>query len=124
MITTLLVILGLVALVLIAAALKPADFRVTRHAVISAPPAAVFAHVNEFRQWLGWSPWEKVDPALKRTYEGPSAGIGAVYSWEGDKNVGSGRMTILESRPGELIRIKLEFFKPMALSMPWIGNGM
>ena len=70
--------------------------------------------MNDFQNWRGWSPWEKVDPALKRSYEGPKAGTGAIYAWQGNKDVGEGRMTITESRPGELVRIKLEFFKPFA----------
>jgi hypothetical protein len=79
-----------------------------------APAAAAFAQVNDFHNWRAWSPWEKIDPALKRSYEGPQAGAGATYAWQGNKDVGEGRMTILESRPGELVRIKLEFFKPFA----------
>ncbi len=91
---------------------RPADFRVTRSTAVSAPAAVVFAQVNDLRQWKAWSPWEKMDPALKRTFEGPSAGTGASYSWAGNKKVGEGRMTIMESRPNDLIRIKLEFLKP------------
>jgi hypothetical protein len=91
---------------------RPADFRVTRSIAVSAPAAVVFAQVNDLRQWKAWSPWEKMDPALKRTFEGPSAGTGASYSWAGNKKVGEGRMTIMESRPNDLIRIKLEFLKP------------
>ena len=79
-----------------------------------APAAAAHAQVNDFHNWQAWSPWEKVDPALKRSYEGPNAGTGAIYAWQGNKDVGEGRMTIVESRPGELVRIKLEFFKPFA----------
>ena len=81
--------------------------------VVALQPAA-FAQVNDFQNWQAWSPWEKVDPALKRSYEGPKAGTGAVYAWQGNREVGEGRMTITESRPGELVRIRLEFFKPMA----------
>ncbi len=91
---------------------RPADFRVTRSTAVSAPAAVVFAQVNDLRQWKAWSPWEKLDPALKRTFEGPSAGTGASYSWAGNKMVGEARMTIMESRPNGLIRIKLEFLKP------------
>lgn len=114
MITTLLILLGLIALILIAASFKPSEFRIARHAVVSAPPEAVFPHVNELRRWAAWSPWEKLDPAMHRTFSGPAAGPGAIYAWDGNREVGAGRMTILESRPGELIRLKLEFFKPMA----------
>lgn len=114
MITALLIILGALALVVIVAALQPSQFRITRQAVIGAPPETVFAQVNDLPRWQAWSPWEKLDPAMKRTLAGPPAGVGAVYAWEGNRRVGSGRMTITESRPAELVRLKLEFFKPMA----------
>jgi uncharacterized protein YndB with AHSA1/START domain len=93
-------------------AVQPVDFRVTRSATIAAPPAAVFAQVNDLHNWQAWSPWERLDPGLKRSYEGAPAGTGAVYAWVGDKNVGEGRMTVTESRPSELIRLELEFLKP------------
>jgi hypothetical protein len=94
--------------------LQPSDFKIERSATMRAPAPAAFAQVNDFQNWRAWSPWEKVDPALKRQYEGPKAGNGAVYAWQGNKDVGEGRMTITESKPGELVRIKLEFFKPFA----------
>ena len=103
-----------VVVFLIVVALQPSDFRVERSATMRAPAPTAFAQVNDFQNWRVWSPWEKVDPALKRQYEGPKAGTGAVYAWQGNKDVGEGRMTITESRPGELVRIKLEFFKPFA----------
>jgi Polyketide cyclase / dehydrase and lipid transport len=95
-------------------ALQSAQLYVTRTATLSAPAPAVFAQVNDFHRWTAWSPWEKIDPALKRSYEGPSVGTGAIYSWIGNKQVGEGRMTILESHPHDFIRIKLEFLKPFA----------
>jgi len=95
-------------------ALQPSEFRVARSTTISAPPAAVFAQVNDFHKWEAWNPWGKIDPAMKQAYEGAPAGIGAIYTWTGNKEVGEGRMTITESRPSELIRITLEFFKPFA----------
>ena len=110
-------LLGIAAVIVVFAvfvALQPADFRIERSATMRAPAPAAFAQVNDFQNWRAWSPWEKVDPALKRSYEGPKAGPGAVYAWQGNKDVGEGRMTITESRPGELVRIKLEFFKPFA----------
>jgi hypothetical protein len=111
---TLLGLGGVIVVFLIVVAMQPADFRIERSATMRAPAAAAHAQVNDFHNWQAWSPWEKVDPALKRSYEGPDAGTGAVYAWQGNKDVGEGRMTIMESRPGELVRIKLEFFKPFA----------
>src|SRR5262245_59060488 len=105
---------GVIVVFLVVVALQPDNFRVERSASMRAPASAAFAQVNDFQNWRAWSPWEKVDPALKRTYEGPKAGTGAVYAWQGNKDVGEGRMTITDSRPGELVRIKLEFFKPFA----------
>ena len=102
------VVLGLAAFI----ATRPAEFRVTRTATYAAPAPAVFAQVNELRKWEAWSPWAKKDPQIKHAYEGPAAGAGAVTSWVGNKDVGEGRMSIVESRPAELIRFKLEFFKP------------
>lgn len=91
---------------------RPSEFRLTRSISISAPPPVIFAQVNDLRQWQAWSPWEHLDPALQRSFEGPAAGTGASYAWVGNKKAGAGRMTIIESRPGELIRLKLEFLKP------------
>jgi Polyketide cyclase / dehydrase and lipid transport len=111
---TLAAVAAVIVVFLIVVALQPSDFRIERSATMRAPAPAAFAQVNDFQNWQAWSPWEKVDPALKRQYEGPKAGSGAVYAWQGNKDVGEGRMTIMESRPGELVRIKLEFFKPFA----------
>jgi len=94
--------------------LQPNEYRVQRNAVMNAPPATVFAQVDDFHNWDKWSPWAKLDPNMKVTYEGPASGAGAKYSWVGNDEVGEGRMTILESKPNELIRIKLEFIKPFA----------
>lgn len=95
-------------------AMQPAEYSVQRQATIAAPPAEVFAHVNDFHKWDAWSPWAKADPAAKNTFEGPTEGTGAILKWSGNSEVGEGMMTITESRPHELIRIKLEFFKPFA----------
>ena len=105
---------GVIAVFLIVVAMQPSDFRIERSATMRAPAPAAFAQVNDLQNWRAWSPWEKVDPALKRHYEGPQAGTGAVYAWQGNSDVGEGRMTITESRPAELVRIRLEFFKPFA----------
>ena len=104
----------IVIVLVIVVAMQPSEFRVARSATISAPPPAVFAQVNDFHKWEAWNPWGKIDPAMKQTYEGAPAGVGAIYTWVGNKNVGEGRMTLTESRPSDLIRIKLEFFKPFA----------
>lgn len=103
---------AIVVLFVVIVAVQPAAFRIVRSATMSAPPSAIFEQVNDFHNWTAWSPWERLDPALKRTYEGAPAGVGAIYSWEGNKQVGQGRMTITESRLSELIRINLEFIKP------------
>jgi hypothetical protein len=110
----LIAVAAIVAVFVVIVALQPAAFRIERSATMRAPASAVHAQVNDFQNWRAWSPWENVDPALKRVYEGPRAGAGASYAWQGNKEVGEGRMTIVESRPGELVRIKLEFFKPFA----------
>jgi hypothetical protein len=94
--------------------MRPSDFRVSRTATISAPPPAVFAQVNDFHKWDAWNPWSKLDPNIKQTYGGAPAGVGATYAWTGNGNVGEGRMTITESHPSDLIRIRLEFLKPFA----------
>ena len=91
---------------------RPAGFRITRSATMAAPAAEVFAHVNDFHRWQAWSPWEKLDPAMQRTFEGAPSGTGAVYAWNGNKKAGAGRLTITESRPGELIGMNLEFIRP------------
>ncbi len=104
----------IVVIFVIVAALQPADYRVTRSASVAAPSGVVFAQVNDLHKWESWSPWEKLDPAMKRVHEGAPAGTGAVYAWAGNSKVGEGRMTITESRPNELIRMKLEFIKPFA----------
>jgi hypothetical protein len=115
MLINILLVLALgIAVILLLAAFRPKDFRVVRRRTIAAPPSALFALVNDFRHWRQWSPWENVDPALQRAYDGPAAGVGARYAWVGNNQVGQGSMTILESRAPELIRIKIEFLKPMA----------
>ena len=110
LIAVVIVVLGLAAYI----ATRPGEFQVVRSATFAAPAPAVFAQVNELRKWEAWSPWAKKDPRMKQSYEGPAAGAGAVTSWVGNKDVGEGRMSIVESRPAELVRFKLEFFKPFA----------
>jgi hypothetical protein len=98
--------------VLILAATKPDVFRVQRATTVKAPPETIFPLINDFHQWGSWSPYETRDPAMKRSYSGPASGKGAVYGWDGNKNVGSGRMEILDASVPSKILIKLDFFKP------------
>jgi uncharacterized protein YndB with AHSA1/START domain len=109
-------ILIIVAVVIVAfiafVASRPGDFRVTRSTEIAAPPEAIFPNVNDLHKWTAWSPWEGLDPSMQRTYEGPAAGVGAIYRWHGNNKIGAGSMTVIESRPGELVRLRLEFLKP------------
>jgi uncharacterized protein YndB with AHSA1/START domain len=102
----------IVAAILLIAAMKPDTFRVERSATINAPPEKIFALLSDFHNWPGWSPWEKKDPAMKRTHSGAASGKGAAYAWEGNKDVGSGRMEIVESTPPSRLTIKLDFMKP------------
>lgn len=109
------ILLSLAAIIvvfLIVVALRPADFRVTRSASITAPPAVVFGNVNDLHKWQEWSPWAKMDPAAKITYDGPMAGKGASFTWAGNNQVGEGTMTVIESRPNEQVQFKLDFKKP------------
>jgi uncharacterized protein YndB with AHSA1/START domain len=101
-----------IAVVLALAATKPDALRVQRAIVIAAPADRIFPLISDFHQWLNWSPYEQKDPAMKRTYEGADRGKGAVYAWNGDRNVGSGRMEILEAAAPSKIVIKLDFFTP------------
>ena len=104
----------IIVVFLIIVALQPGEFRVTRSANVTAPQAAVFDQVNDLHKFEKWNPWGKIDPAMKVSYEGAATGVGSVYKWAGNNEVGEGRMTITESRPSDLVRIKLEFLKPFA----------
>jgi uncharacterized protein YndB with AHSA1/START domain len=106
------VVLVVVAGILIYASTKPDTFRVQRTASIKAPPEKIFPLINDFKAWPVWSPYEKKDPAMKRSYGAVTAGKGATYGWEGDKNVGQGSMEILEAAPPSKVVIKLDFLKP------------
>ena len=104
--------LAAIAALLLYAATRPDSFRLERSAQIQAPPEKVFALIDNFHDWTKWSPWENIDPALKRSYSGPEAGRGTIYAWEGNNKAGSGRMEIIESMPASKIAIKLDFLKP------------
>lgn len=106
------VIVLLIAGVLILAATKPDVFQVERKAVIKAPPENIYALINDFKQWAAWSPWEKKDPGMKRTFSTNASGKGATYAWDGNRNVGKGRMEIIESVSASKVRLKLDFETP------------
>jgi uncharacterized protein YndB with AHSA1/START domain len=109
------IFIGLVLIVIVfvvVVALRPADFRIQRSATIAAPPATVFAHVNDVHKFQEWSPWAKMDPNSKIVFEGPEAGTGAKFSWAGNKDVGEGAMTVTDSKPAELVQFRLDFKKP------------
>ena len=103
---------ALVVVLVVVIALQPSEFRVERTQTIEAPAPVVFAQINDFRNWEAWSPWAQLDESMEVTYEGAESGEGAIYTWQGNDDVGQGRMTILESTPPEEVVIKLEFIKP------------
>ena len=108
------VIVVVVAIFCVVVAMQPAHYHIERSATMNAPAPVVFNQVNDFHKWDAWSPWAKLDPNMKQSYEGAAAGPGAMYSWTGNSQVGEGRMTITDSKPSELVKIKLEFVKPFA----------
>ncbi|MGD9650114.1 MAG: SRPBCC family protein [Dongiaceae bacterium] len=110
----LIILAAITAVFLIAAALQPDEFRVARAIAIQAPPEAVFAHVNDLRKWEAWSPWAKLDPNAKNSFEGAPSGKGAIMRWAGNHEVGEGSMTIVESRRPNFIQLRLDFLKPFA----------
>ena len=97
------------------AATRPDTFRVQRTISIKAPPEKILAQVNNFHDWNSWSPYEKMDPAMKRTFSGAASGPGAVYAWDGNGDAGAGRMEIKEASPSKTV-IKLDFSKPFEAS--------
>lgn len=112
MIKIILIVVVLVAALLAYAATKPDTFHVQRSTNIKAPPEKIFALIEDLHSWSGWSSWEKMDPAIKRTYSGSANGKGAVYAWEGNNKVGEGRMEITDTSPPSKVTIKLDFIKP------------
>jgi uncharacterized protein YndB with AHSA1/START domain len=110
--TVLIVIAVLVAAVLVVAATRPDDFSVQRSASIKAPPEKIYPMLADFRQWPAWSPWEKLDPDMKRTLSGPASGPGATYAWQGSSKVGAGRMEIRQVTAPTKVEIQLDFIKP------------
>ena len=113
MIPILLALAVIAILFIILVAGQSDEFTVSRSAKISAPPEKIFPHVNDLHNWEAWSPWAKLDPNAKNSFEGAAFGVGAAMAWEGNCKVGVGRMTIIESQPSESIRFRLDFEKPM-----------
>ena len=111
--TILIVVVVLIAAILVYAATMPDDFRVQRTTSIKASPEKIFALINDLHRWDSWSPWEKMDPAMQRTFSGATAGKGAVYAWQGNSKVGEGRMEIADTSPPSRVMIKLDFIKPI-----------
>jgi hypothetical protein len=110
------ILIGLVAVIaifLIVVALRPADFRVERSVTLSAPAAVLFEHVNDHHKFAEWNPFMKLDPNVKNTYSGPDSGVGAMCSWDGNSKIGAGSATIIESKPGELVRQRMDWKRPM-----------
>jgi hypothetical protein len=107
--------LGVIALAVLAvlaiAATKPNELRIERSARINASPERIFPHINDFSRWVNWSPYESLDPDMRKTFTGASAGKGAIYEWDGNAKAGKGRMEILHSSPTR-IDIKLDFERP------------
>ncbi|MEA2898338.1 MAG: hypothetical protein QOJ84_3953 [Bradyrhizobium sp.] len=101
-----------IAVVLVVASRKPDTLRVQRTASIKAAPEKIFPLIEDFHRWQSWSPYETRDPDMQRSFGGASSGKGAVYAWNGNKNVGSGRMEILDAPAPNKVVIKLDFLKP------------
>jgi hypothetical protein len=112
MLPILLALAFIVILFIVVVAGQPDEFKVFRSTNISAPPEKIFPHVNDLHKWEAWSPWAKLDPNAKNSFEGADSGTGAAMSWSGNKKIGEGRMTITGSSASEAIRFKLEFVKP------------
>lgn len=111
---TWIIILGLLAVFAIVVAVQPSQFAIKRSLHMPLPPEKIFPEVNELRRWEAWNPWGRLDPSAQMTYEGPPAGAGASYTWSGNQKIGAGRLTITASQPGEFVRFRLDFLKPMA----------
>lgn len=110
------ILIGLGVLVvgfLVVVALQPGEFKVSRSATLAASPAALFAQVNDHHKFVVWNPFMSLDPNVKNTFSGPDSGVGAVCSWEGNSDIGAGSSTIIESIPGELVRQRMDWKRPM-----------
>lgn len=106
------VVMALLAALLIVAATRPDSFRVQRSVTIKAPPEKIFPLIDDLKAFATWSPYEKKDPAMKRSFTGPAAGPGATYAWDGDKNIGQGSLAITESQSPSRVLMRLDFLRP------------
>jgi len=97
-------------------ATRPPRFHVERSATIAAPSATIFPTIADFHRWTAWSPWEKIDPDMQRSYDGPPSSVGAAYRWSGNSKVGAGSMRIMDATPNQRVAIALEFLKPFKAS--------
>lgn len=111
MVAVIVVILALIAALLVYAATRTDNFRVYRTASIKAPAGKIYQLIADLHAWTAWSPYEKLDPNMRKTYEGPVSGKGAIYRWEGDK-AGAGRMEIIDTAEPNRVTIQLDFSKP------------
>ncbi len=93
---------------------RPSEFRIARSRTLAAPPDVLYTYMDDFRRWPEWSPWEKLDPSMKRELSGAPAGLGAVYHWSGDSSAGEGRMTITDAQTNRRLTMRLEFMRPFA----------
>jgi hypothetical protein len=107
-----LILIAIIVCILAYAAGQPDTFRIERRISIDAPPGAIFPLINDYRGWALWSPWERKDPQMKRAYGGAGSGVGAVYEWSGNQDVGAGRMEIIQSVPDSKLTVELHFIAP------------
>ena len=107
-----LIVVILISVILACAATQPDTFRIERSININASPERIFPHINDFHQWEAWSPWEKIDTEIQRNYRGTESGKGAIYEWQGNKDIGQGRMEIIQSIPPANLVIALHFMEP------------
>lgn len=109
------VLMGLIVVIglfLIYVASRPSEFRIARSHQIKAPSPVVYGIINDLHQWDRWSPYSKLDPDMKKTYDGPESGPGASYAWNGNSQVGEGKLTITDSKPDEFVKMDLQFTRP------------
>lgn len=112
-ITVALLVAVVIGVSFVVIAMQPDTFAIERTETIAAPPAAVFAEINDLQKWDAWSPWKELDPKAKMTFSNPTSGKGAKFTWSGNDNIGEGSLTILESRPNELVELEQAFVRPM-----------